>query len=78
VARRRRWFAEVIAAEFRIPASKFNHEMKTREAPTSRPQAPEKPQASKLKSPVHFLEFGSWNFSGAWMLGFGAFALGFP
>src|ERR1035438_7874355 len=55
VARRRRWFAEVITAEFRIPASKFNHEMKTREAPTPRLQAPEKPHASKLKSLAHFL-----------------------
>jgi hypothetical protein len=51
--------------------------MKTREAPTSRLQAPEKPQASKLKSLAQLLELGSWIFSGAWMLGLGAFASGF-
>jgi hypothetical protein len=35
-------------------------------------QAPEKLQISSLKSALVDLDFGTWNFSGAWMLVLGA------
>jgi hypothetical protein len=42
-------------------------------APTSNIQAPEKLQTSSFNHAPQRLEFGAWNFSGAWMLVLGGF-----
>jgi hypothetical protein len=44
-------------------------------APNSKLQAPEKRLSSSFNAPARArrLEFEAWNFSGAWMLVFGAF-----
>jgi hypothetical protein len=44
-------------------------------APTTKHQAPEKHQISSFNITPALLKFGAWNFSGAWMLGLGAFHL---
>jgi hypothetical protein len=42
--------------------------------PSSNIQAPEKRQAAISNAPASILGLGDWNFSGVWMLEFGAFS----